>query len=306
MLWYTYFPSSNKTEHILPEDVELTQKETVSLTDDPRICEAFFYFINRLFFREGRLKPTVENFKKDFGLQSYLFESIFRILCAAFDQVKADSEVALSFDEWTRYLTYTYGSVSTNESLFCKHTYLTTLARFIVWAALTDGENGMEQTSLDLIGSLIRGDYFESKGILNLAEKDFFHWIGKVNVLQRLEGFWLRVLNQLRTYNFDEIDEDLLKGVYQELVDPADRHDLGEYYTPDWLCEKIVDYVIQKSKGHLPSVIDLTCGSGSFIRAAVHRIRSFLSKGAQEHLDWDSVLQQFFLTYMGSISILWR
>jgi methylase of polypeptide subunit release factors len=160
-----------------------------------------------------------------------------------------------------------------------------------VWAALSGSPGTVGATSSDLIESLISGKHFQRIGILNLAEKDFFHWIGHATVRDRLEGIWLRVLNHLRTYDFAEIHEDILKGVYQELVDPADRHDLGEYYTPDWLCEKIVDSLIGKRTKGIPSVIDLTCGSGSFLRAAIHRIQKvILEKFASSTVNWESVL----------------
>jgi hypothetical protein len=51
------------------------------------------------------------------------------------------------------------------------------------------------------------------------------------------------------------------------LIDPKDRHDLGEYYTPDWLCERIVSEMLPKH-GY-KAVLDPSCGSGSFLRAAV-------------------------------------
>ena len=63
------------------------------------------------------------------------------------------------------------------------------------------------------------GSYFSSKNILNLADEDFFHWLGREAVLEELDATWLRVLNQLKTYDFSLLDEDILKGVYQELVD---------------------------------------------------------------------------------------
>lgn len=61
-----------------------------------------------------------------------------------------------------------------------------------------------------------------------------------------------------------------MKGIYQELVDPEERHDLGEFYTPDWLCEAVVSAQLPK-KG-FPTVLDPTCGSGSFLRAAISHI----------------------------------
>ena len=69
-------------------------------------------------------------------------------------------------------------------------------------------------------------------------------------------------------YDLSHLKEDVLKGVYQQLIDPKDRHDLGEYYTPDWLCERIVDELLPKH-GY-KAVLDPSCGSGSFLRATIH------------------------------------
>ena len=70
--------------------------------------------------------------------------------------------------------------------------------------------------------------------------------------------------------HFTNPDEDVLKGVYQELIDLDTRHALGEYYTPDWLCERIV-----KEFNFKPTdkILDPSCGSGSFLRAAIHRLK---------------------------------
>lgn len=289
--WITYHPVADTDGPLQPEDVHLEVKENLSLGPDASSHESFFLFLNRLFFREGRLKPTVEIFTRDFGVQSHLYAAVQPELAAAFASVKDDPEVALSYSEWSRYLTYTYGNIATNEQLFCKHTYLAVLARFIVWAALLEGEEAAALPSTELVTALVKGDYFERKRLLNLVEQDFFQWIGRPAAARRLERTWLKLLNQLRSYDFTQIDEDLLKGVYQELVDPVDRHDLGEYYTPDWLCERIVAELIGKPTGHIPAVIDLTCGSGGFLRAALHRIRTMLEgvdRGGA--VNWDSVL----------------
>ena len=37
--------------------------------------------------------------------------------------------------------------------------------------------------------------------------------------------------------------KDLLKRLYQYLVPKKIRHDLGEYYTPDWLAELVISEV---------------------------------------------------------------
>lgn len=82
-----------------------------------------------------------------------------------------------------------------------------------------------------------------------------------------LAPYWERILSHLQEYDLALLNQDVLKGVYQQLIDPKDRHDLGEYYTPDWLCERIVSELFPDD-GY-KSVLDPSCGSGSFLRAAI-------------------------------------
>jgi len=52
-------------------------------------------------------------------------------------------------------------------------------------------------------------------------------------------------------------------------VDPADRHDLGEYYTPDWLAE----LTLERMGYHGGSLLDPSCGSGTFLMCAIRCLR---------------------------------
>ena len=84
------------------------------------------------------------------------------------------------------------------------------------------------------------------------------------------------------SFDFDNVDEDVLKGVYQELIDIDTRHSLGEYYTPDWLCERIVkEFEFKKTD----KILDPACGSGSFLSAAIHRIKELNPKVNVEELN---------------------
>ena len=62
---------------------------------------------------------------------------------------------------------------------------------------------------------------------------------------------------------------DALKHLYQEMFPRRARHALGEYYTPDWLAEHVLDelgYTDQR-------MLDPACGSGTFLVAAINRVR---------------------------------
>ena len=71
------------------------------------------------------------------------------------------------------------------------------------------------------------------------------------------------LLNEVYVYDLEKIDEDVLKELYQELVDPDVRKLLGEFYTPDWLAESMIIEVFKKDP--TKSVMDPSCGSGTFL-----------------------------------------
>ena len=54
--------------------------------------------------------------------------------------------------------------------------------------------------------------------------------------------------------------------LYESLIDPAQRHDLGKYYIPDWLAERLCEAAIKNPLEErviempLP-VLALTCSS---------------------------------------------
>src|SRR3972149_2560338 len=67
---------------------------------------------------------------------------------------------------------------------------------------------------------------------------------------------------------------DLLKRLYQYLVPQEVRHRLGEYYTPDWLAELVIEKT--GSGGEMQNhFLDPACGSGDFFFLAIRRIREY-------------------------------
>jgi hypothetical protein len=61
----------------------------------------------------------------------------------------------------------------------------------------------------------------------------------------------------------------VLKVLYESIIDARARKRLGEYYTPDWLAEKMVDEQLVDPLAQ--RVLDPACGSGTFLFWAVRR-----------------------------------
>jgi len=78
----------------------------------------------------------------------------------------------------------------------------------------------------------------------------------------------LEVINEfiqiLETYSLDEI-VDMSGYIYEDLIDPEERHMLGQFYTPHPICELIVKWAIKTPDD---VVLDPGCGSGGFLSEA--------------------------------------
>lgn len=172
-------------------------------------------------------------------------------------------ELRLSSNEWAKYLEIVYGSRVESEDLFLTHTYLATLAKLMAYMFYS----GAALPSSDEVEKVISGEVFREWGIYGFLEEDFFSWILKETVKDHGLKFIMDLLRGLKRYDLTKLEEDVLKGLYQELVDPKERHDLGEYYTPDWLAESIVKETLESHPE--ASVLDPACGSGTFLGAAI-------------------------------------
>jgi type I restriction-modification system DNA methylase subunit len=276
VVWRTYRPSlpSNLEEPPRPGDVSLELLRELVVTDSDLFD--FYLFLNTLLFRTGQVVPSAEQFRQDFGRESLAYGDAMETLGTAWRRAREEKEPDLAYRNWQRYLTVTYGSLPAAmsakgqeltelEELFLKHTYLVSVARLMIWASISGGKSAKPYA--DVADAVLSGEFFQAGGLANLVEDDFFQWIRSKAGRSVLLPVWERMIAQIETYDLSRLDQDVLKGVYQELVDPKDRRLLGEYYTPDWLCERVVSELLPKS-GYV-KVLDPACGSGSFLRAAI-------------------------------------
>lgn len=122
-----------------------------------------------------------------------------------------------------------------------RHTYLATLAKLMSWVRITEGKSLPDDTS---IVQMLEGRLFKDQGIENFIEEDFFSWLARESAVKTGVDTVRWLLSLLQNYNLRELSEDVLKSLYQELVDPDTRHDLGEFYTPDWLAHRMVNKLL--------------------------------------------------------------
>ncbi len=250
--------------YILKEN-NLEMIDSVSLKAPISPEEAFSWF-DRFLFSTRELIPSSQDMVNKFGAKSPVFLSSSQKLWHMFSQSKDNPSVKVKFEEWDKLLSKVYGSSVASDELFLRHTYLSILVKLIAYLALF--KERPKET--DELLSILDGEAFRRRGFQNLAESDFFTWVMSPPLLTDTYSLLKGLAQHLSVYDLSKINEDLLKELYQQLVDPETRHDLGEFYTPDWLAELTLRQA-RWSKGK--SLLDPACGSGTFLFIAIHLLR---------------------------------
>jgi SAM-dependent methyltransferase len=250
-------------------------REVRSFDLAPERFADFPFFLDEVLFASGQRPATLENIQTDFGDTSSVFINSMVCLQSCTHDMEQQSDLKVAFDQWRRFLSIAYGSFDDSQTMFLVHTYLSVFAKFIAYVVVTKKTVANDDT----MKGILDGSAFSSLNIERFVEDDFFHWVGGTRYLGNLRVMFREMSLQLNNYEFSDVKEDILKGLYQELIDLETRHALGEYYTPDWLCERVVDELALTSTS---TVLDPACGSGSFLRATIARMkREFPELGAE-------------------------
>jgi hypothetical protein len=190
------------------------------------------------------------------------------------------------------------GEIQPAQLLFALHTYYAILIKLLAAEIVSFFNPWMTRqverllnatTSTKLrreLEELERGGIFHQMGITNFLEGDLFSWYLDVwsDPIERLTRTMIGKLDEYNPGTFSEDpaqSRDLLKKLYQQLFPKSVRHDLGEYYTPDWLAEHVLNelgYVGDPDK----RLLDPACGSGTFLVMAINRIRHWFDANREK------------------------
>ncbi|MEM2652350.1 MAG: N-6 DNA methylase [Candidatus Caldarchaeum sp.] len=176
-------------------------------------------------------------------------------------------------------------------------------------AYMSGGVDGLR----DVLRELEEGGVFSKLlKIVNFVEGDYFSWY--LDVLDRdLGDAVAEVARRLGDYEpatphlEPETTRDLLKRLYQSLIPRDVRHKLGEFYTPDWLAELLLNEMgltvdrFEEMGSENPlrplelRVLDPACGSGTFLILYLKRLREY----AENHYLTDQLINYVLANVVG-------
>ena len=274
LTWKVYAPdfeSLIELESLRAADIALEEIDAISLApcaDMQKALEqadALYFFLDRHLFRQQPLPATLDAVRKTFGHTSSVYRAAMRILHALYRQQEHSPAMQTAYKEWHRFLSIAYGRFAASERAFLTQSYLSVLAKILAFVVI-EHRDFLDQTA---IRAILDGTAFQRHNIENFTDDDFFRWTAEPAHFDALKPLFYAIADELAHFDFSAVHEDILKGVYQELVDEDTRHSLGEFYTPDWLCAKIVGE-LGLTGGE--KILDPACGSGSFLKAAANEL----------------------------------
>jgi len=269
-------------------------------------------FLRYLLSLSTELALTPENLVRDFGENTVVSRMAVSALYDAL-QNSDNPKVRILFQQWQRLFSeicgYQEGSTRLNVArlarsygvkdrdpsalhlFFAIHTYYATFIKLLAvqiahYYLMPKVGTGLAQVaSADTEGlraylhKMERGGVFADFGIKNFLEGDFFGWYLDAWD-EGIEQAMRRMIGDLANYSLVTLDvdpeetRDLLKKLYQNLMPRRLRHNLGEYYTPDWLAERLLNQLGVDGDPR-KRLLDPACGSGTFLVLTIKRIKEY-------------------------------
>jgi phage gpG-like protein len=216
----------------------------------------------------------------DFGPESETSGKVISVLYEALEKSKS-SRTEMLFRDWKRVFSQVcayspsklegliehYGvskgkKVDVEKLMFAVHTYYTLVMKLLTsevisffnpvfGSPLQRIESAYYRSREDLREELLdleEGGLIAKIGIRNFLEADYFAWYLDEWSEDIVKGM-MEIVRKLWDYDPATVElepdrvKDLFKRLYQNLVPKRVRHDLGEYFTPDWLAELVLTEV---------------------------------------------------------------
>ena len=232
----------------------------------PRLREYLFGILNT---DALDIAPSHDTLTKHLAAGSDLLSQATALLKDAHDANRDNPTVAVKRKLWQDLLEVALGQDSTGDPdtadwLFIRHTYLTTLIALIIQAyfgidIVHEADNAPE--------SLLNGDTLHAHtNLKGVIESDLFQWPAEIGATQYIRS----IARKVAQFDWSKRPDELAAILYQNTITTEERRKMGEYYTPRWLAQTIVEELIPDPQNTV--AMDPSCGSGTFIECLVRNI----------------------------------
>lgn len=257
---------------------ELREVSAISVNGGKEELDRLVFWLEGVLATAKGIKPSADEIASRLGSRSSAYALDRATLSHLYQLNSKLPTLQLKRTLWSRLLTSALGTqFEDTDDLFIEHTLLVNSAEIIAHAVLGLPVEGLNPASL------LSGAKFDESGIYGVVEADFFDWVLEVD---GGEEFVRALARRLSRFDWSNVDQDVLKVLYESVIGPDTRKRLGEYYTPDWLAEAMVDEVILAPLDS--RVLDTACGSGTFL---FHAIRKYIASAEKASIPLSAMLE---------------
>ena len=239
---------------------------------------------------EGDKQPSRSAIAQHFGPTAPTYERDIAALKSLYDQHADSSTIRVKRQLWENLLTAALGEIARSsaqlDDLFVRHTYLSAVIGMVVQASFGGDIRRLAET--DTADLLLGRDFRSKTGLQGVVESDFFAWPTEAGGMPLLRTLARRIAR----FDWQKAPNDVAAILYETVIPPDERRQLGEYYTPDWLARAIVQEVVTDPLNQY--VLDPACGSGTFVAEAVSH---FIEAANKTSLDPKEVLDPIVARY---------
>lgn len=238
---------------------------TLELTESAPEADRLVVWLESIMATRTKVRPTPLTIEELLGAKSPAHRLDHANLRSLLRAAVGDTEVGLKRELWSKLLRTAYGDAfSDDEKLFVNHTLLVITAEAIAHAII-----GFDLVHGLSVADLVSGQQFTRRQIHGVVEQDFFDWPA---TLPGGDTFVADIARRVSRFDWSAVEHDVLKVLYESIIEQRDRESLGEYYTPDWLAaEMVADRVTDPLNQR---VLDPSCGSGTFL---FHAVKAYLA-----------------------------
>ncbi len=197
-----------------------------------------------------------------------------------------EDEDATDFTEVTSKIREAYGiqdniEINSKMYLFSMQTFFNIFLKLLIYSFLSQlvnpGFSAKKELSKAEIDSLFDGTYDYGTNLVdNFFEAHFMEWFTYTcsGFEEEIVNDTLQIIDKFDLSTFvlkPENVQDILQEVYMGLIPSEMRHLMGEYFSPDWIVEHVLD--MAGYNGNMDkTLIDPCAGSGPFLTQSIKRI----------------------------------
>ncbi len=258
-------------------DSQLRQVSTASFEDNVTDINRLVVWLEGVLATAQDIAPTTRNIEERLGAGSSAYGLDRATLSTLYEKNRETPNVKVKRTLWSKLLTSALGTqFEDTDELFVNHTLLVNTSEVIAHAVL-----GLAAQEISP-ATLLSGEKFDEAGVHGVVESDFFDWVVEV---EGGETFIRTLAKRLVRFNWADVEQDVLKVLYENFIGTETRKRMGEYYTPDWLADVVVSETVSDPLNS--KVLDPACGSGTFL---FHAIRNYISAAEAAEFTTSDVL----------------